>query len=422
MHLPPFGSGIFTSWVGKTMPVLLATFLLSGCDGTRLELASAGRQTEAQALQAVVAGLTIDTSRFGSGMAAQALADADADLALVQNDIVLPAEQASRLRTIMPVAEEVLLILVRAEISASDLRELLHNRRIGVGPANSGTATLFKALTHHYGIDTTQVQWRYWPQHQLELGQDIDVRVKVTSLDDPEVRTLLAQQQAYLFSLDDPDYILEGSALEGFCVTHPLVRPYLLPRYTFTGAPSDPVKTVSVDIVLACRDDLPAETAYRLTEALVQNAAQLGSRSLAFRPELLASPQTRSLQFPLHEGSLQYLNRDRPTFWQNNAELIALLITILTLLYTAIQSIASRRRKIARDRMERHYAELLQLEAEMLAADDAQLPELYTELKDIRRQAMQELQAERLLADESFQIFLRLYDQARKQIEYRLNA
>jgi TRAP-type uncharacterized transport system substrate-binding protein len=80
--------------------------------------------------------------------------------------------------------------------------------------------------------------------------------------------------------------------------------------YADSGAPRLRALAVLGDYVLVCRDDLPAPSAYMLTEALAEHWRDLDPALVRAVP----GPRPRgTLAIPLHPGALEYY-RDHPSF------------------------------------------------------------------------------------------------------------
>ena len=79
----------------------------------------------------------------------------EADLALLSNHVT----GAGSLRLIAPLYEETLQIVVRRAANIATPHDLL-GKRVSVGPAGSGTATIADAILRHFGIPADGVQAR----------------------------------------------------------------------------------------------------------------------------------------------------------------------------------------------------------------------------------------------------------------------
>ena len=117
-----------------------------------------------------------------------------------------------------------------------------------------------------------------------------------------------------------------------------------------------------------------------------------------------------TLSFPLHQGSLNYLNRDEPSFFERYAELIGVSITIIVLFSGGLLRIRTYLRQRKKDKIDVYYQRLLDLKYAFYE-NEIQLPALYKKLEETRNKAFTGLIKEELSADSSFMIFMNLYDE-----------
>jgi hypothetical protein len=84
----------------------------------------------------------------------------------------------------------------------------------------------------------------------------------------------------------------------------------VIPADTYPGQ-SSPVRTIGIDNVLVCRDELTADLVYKLTRSLYEGLASIASVHEALRQ---INPENgAATPIPLHDGATRYY-RERDLF------------------------------------------------------------------------------------------------------------
>jgi hypothetical protein len=91
---------------------------------------------------------------------------------------------------------------------------------------------------------------------------------------------------------------------------YPFYRPARIPAGTYPGQDRD-VRTLGVDNVLVCRDDLPEDLARGLTQALLDSLPELAEVHAAARD--IDPEQSPAAPLPLHPGAARFY-RERELF------------------------------------------------------------------------------------------------------------
>jgi TRAP transporter TAXI family solute receptor len=179
--------------------------------------------------------------------------------------------------------------------------EVLRPARGRIVRTNAAASSLRRLLLETLGIPSASIREVPAPEsdmlsstHQLIRG---DIDVLVIAAYHPWAGALEAiRGGAHLVPL-------ETSAIEKVVRAYPFTRPMVLPAGTYPSQ-SEPLQTVSVDMVLVCRRDLDEDLAYRVTKHVVRTVPLLSSRF----PGLLEMEMEEASQtpIPLHEGSARY--------------------------------------------------------------------------------------------------------------------
>ncbi len=325
----------------------------------------------------------------------------DVELGLVSNN----APGGPSLRTIVPLYDEVLHVIVREGLGARDL-PALRGRRVGIGPAGSATERLAKALFGHFQLgagDVDFVNLTHDEGADAFARAELDAVLMLTGLGAPAAKRLLARDDARLLSLGNPHD--EGSAVAGVRVGVPYLTPVSVPARSYGAQPAEAAGTVGVHLLLVAHASMPDELAYRVTRAIFENKARLAEREASL-VNLREGFDRSGLRFAPHPGASQYYRRDEPPFILAWADTISLALTLALLGWSAFAATRAQRTRARKHRVDVYYADVQAAsEAIERSADAGELAALRRQLHAIRRRAFADLMAERLDANESFTIF-----------------
>ena len=263
----------------------------------------------------------------------------------------------------------------------TDIRRFKHleGKRVAIPLFGTDEFRSFWAIADHYDVSVSSVKWRTMPfakAAEALLSGEVDALFTVRSLRDRLILNLyedaaLKGQQLKLVEIDQAPAI---------AVKRPFLRALEMPKGVYSGSPATPVRdmiSASVTRNLVTREDTDTELIHELTRILFENRLDLVIRfalaSAIQRPDLDAGTQV-----PLHVGSEQYYNRDQPSFLQENAEPIALVITIAAMLFSGLLALRSRLTSGQKNRMDSYNYMLLDI------ADRARTSETASDLKTMK--------------------------------------
>jgi TRAP transporter TAXI family solute receptor len=354
---------------------------------------------------------------LGSFVNCKKLYHNEVDFAIAQNDTrvtgFLDKNESvvdSKIRTVLPLYPEILFIVYPDSIIANDIKELVTGRRIGVGPFNSGTHRFFEAYLRHCGVDTGSYTFVHTPWSENVVSDKIDISVNVGGYNASAVVEMLNSKKCKIFSLGDYRLYGKGSPVEGFCMNYTTARPFIIPMQTYAFGPKEPILTLAVDAVLLCRKDIDAGDVYCIVDELMKN-----SKILVDKNPLLSSINPKfdlaTLNFPLHEGTIRYLERDEPSFVEKHIDIIAFLSTLLMTGFGVALAFFRKLKVAKKDRIDEYYEQVLIIEKEMSSyTNKSEIKTSLDKLHLIKQDAFKALIEEKLLANESFNIFLGLTD------------
>jgi len=417
---------------------LLLSLEISSCKNEKhhYQLAAANRGTSNfQAGELIANQLENETgihlelidSCYGSVDNLTKIMEGQADFAIIQNSLNYHSLQYSeeeinrKLRTIIPLYSQILFIIYPDSIKHGDIFELFEDKRVGMGPKEGGTAWLVKKILRYFNLDTTQYTPVYTSYVDNKICKEIDISCSVTSFNNPRIIEMMKQPELKLFSLDKPGNItFNGSVANGISLKNTTLTPFVIPKYTYSHKPDKPILTISTKGVLVCRSELDEDLIYNITQTIVENKTLIVNQDPIFK-DIREEIKTDDLRFPLHAGVRMYLDRSKPGFLVKYAEVFALIFSILVVLYGAFSSLQKWNKSQKKDRIDVYYQRIIDLDKPIQQANTkTELLALEKELMAIRNKAFDLLIGEKLSADESFHIFLRILEVSMERIQQKM--
>ncbi|MGF1515580.1 MAG: TAXI family TRAP transporter solute-binding subunit [Elainellaceae cyanobacterium] len=313
------------------------------------------------------------------------------------------------------------------------------NGKIVGTPEGGGQRESFLALARHYNISFRELDVDEDPQR----FEQVDAIFRVRNLGNAQIQGWVSRGLQLV-------PIAQAEALQS--TRYPNYRASQIPRGVYRGAPPAPpvdVDTIAVDRLLVVREDLPDWVTEKVTAALVEErqaikdavvaiAAEREGTSKAFDPAPVTALVDRFIRpdadadRPIHTGARRYYERTQPSFVQQNADFLALLLTLALLTSSwSWRLVAWRNRRraeqqsqtleamrdLASDYVENAVA-IMQLDS-LTGEVKEDLGDLFARLEQLNsvfQQASHSLDQE-LISPEGFRAFSEAYKSVREVIE-----
>jgi len=284
----------------------------------------------------------------GSTQNAELMGAGGLDLATIQAEVV--TSPAARL--IAPLFSDALHLLAREGSgirSPGDLR----GKTVAVPLSGSAGTGSFWTVASHYGMDEgvlTALPMSLEAATWAMRSGAVDALFVSRPLGSSVARRVIDGGNAYMVPVE------QTAAIR---LNRPALEVGIVPRGSYRGDPPIPptdLTTAMVPILLMGREELAPSLVREITEVLFERRRELTQRSpLA---GFILSPDRSTVHLPVHEGAQRYYDRERPSFLQENAEVIALLLSIGLL---GISSVLRMREQARRHRLEGYNGEILAL-------------------------------------------------------------
>jgi TRAP transporter TAXI family solute receptor len=188
--------------------------------------------------------------------------------------------------------------LVAREDAGVDSIHDLRGRRVGIGPAGSGTALTSAIVLNTFGIDPDEVA--AVPVSFSDVARLLETR----ALDAAFVNAgYPAESIARATAVGARLLPVDGAAINSLRAEYPFFRETFIPAGTYPGQ-TTAVRTIGVDNLLLCRADLPESLVYDLTRAFFEILPDLSSERISLRMMDLANAPATPV--PLHDGAARY--------------------------------------------------------------------------------------------------------------------
>lgn len=328
----------------------------------------------------------------------------DYDITTVDNTLDYRASKR-KLRTIIPFLHEVLVVISKHQLNGQQIDSLLRIGNYLVISKEFDELEFFREMIPHF---TGEKEIKYQLERHFDLENDLannDLLLFFTTLENKELGKFLFEKKAYIYSLDNEES--KGSFIEGFCHEYKKTTPYLVTRYAFGTALEKPIYTLAVHELLMTTTNLPSQVVYDLIETIHHHHLVPifeSSNSNSFQ----VNHQDINLSFPFHQGTVDYLNRDQPSFIERYSEFMGFVLSAFIVLFGLGASIRANINQRKKDRMDEYYDRLLKLKSEVHSLPIVELRDRLTKLQEI---VFDLLIREKLSANNEFTIFMMLWDE-----------
>jgi len=343
----------------------------------------------------------------------------ECDFAIVQSDVAGGSDIAG----IANLYQEVLHLIARKDSNIERYLDL-DGKTISLGPLGSGTAEIATNLLSFAlpaRIEFTARNLTSAEAGELLSQGEIDAAFFMSGIGAESIKNLLDNEAFYLVPLllDRDDNTVQDSIdiVDGFRTAYPQAIPSVIPLGTYGGSPDEPVPTVGVFATLVCNSNTDNHLVYSLTQ-LIFSQKPLFVQQFPIVSEMDEDSAKSRIQFPLHAGADSYYRRTQPSFLQENAESIGLMLSACLALWAIASGI---RKKISinkKDYIDTFYVKLREIEHRSKETNNiAEVFKSKDDLEKLKSHALEELIAERLTADNSYVIFLQMIDHLYLSIE-----
>jgi TRAP transporter TAXI family solute receptor len=263
------------------------------------------------AMEVIETGGSLDNSR---------LLDAGyADLAVFQAD----ANSSKRARLLTTLYPDAYQLIVRNSAGIRDVSDLA-GKTLALPTRGSAQFTSFWFLAGHYGLTESDIDWLPMSSRAAEwalISNAVDAAFRVRAPGDLTIKQLVEQADISLVAIEQaPALHLRKST----------IQPGTIPKGSYRGHPPLPqqdLATASVDRLLVASEDVDPNVIYDISAVLFERRRELSE--LSSLASLIIAPDTATgTTLPLHDGAARYFDREKPSFWSEQADLLRTLLSL----------------------------------------------------------------------------------------------
>ena len=231
------------------------------------------------------------------------------DVALVRADAAYQAykkrsaEFRTRVRGIAVLYVNAVQLFVRTDSPIRTVGDF-RGRRVSVGRLGPGGPTdlAVRVILDSYGVPVSEVDLQSSGQLTMDefvselRNREVDIGVLTTGYPVLPLATPINNVGMRLVPLD-------ANKIDQIRLRYRFFKPIVIPSGTYPGQDAD-VRTIGIDTLLVCREDLPEELVHKLTRAFFESLPELRKRHRA--ADLIDPEQGPATSVPLHPGASRF--------------------------------------------------------------------------------------------------------------------
>ncbi|MHA1134659.1 MAG: TAXI family TRAP transporter solute-binding subunit [Alphaproteobacteria bacterium] len=258
----------------------------------------------------------------------------------------LQADQAtgSSARLLAELYPDTFQIVVRGDSGIHTISDLI-GKRIALPPEQSGDYEAFWFLANYYSLTNESLRAFTGTERTTDwllMNGDVDALFRIRAPGDRSILRLIQKVNGRVVPIP------QAAALQ---LRHPALEAGSIPIGSYKGRPAIPgsnEETISVKQLLLAREQVPPDVVAKVASVLFEHRREL-MEVVPIAGQITTPDASGQTLVPIHAGVRAFWDRDKPSFIQENAEPIALLITIAVVTASAYLQLANRRRKKVMD-------------------------------------------------------------------------
>ncbi len=282
----------------------------------------------------------------------------------------------------------------------------ISGKKIALPVKGSGQWVSFWFIASHYNISIDDFQ--NFPHFAtdyadaLKDGEIDGVFIARTPMNN-NVKKILKESNSTIIPIDQAPAIT---------LKQPVLREDVLLKGIYFGSPAIPpedIQTISVNRLLVAHENTDKKAVFLITKVLFERQQELLKETpLA---GMISQPNTsKGLSMPMHEGATQYYHKDDPSFLEENAEFVGLLITIALLAWSGLSGLKKYFSASQKNLADQYSKELMNILDEINSNNDPnfiQKKKIYVE--NMLKEVLDELDKDHVTI-EGFQFFSFVWD------------
>ncbi len=363
------------------------------------------------------------------------LLDGSYDMAVISNSNYIGEDTNNleniNIKAVLPINSRIFYIIYNKDkISPGNIESLFENRTVAI---LSNETVFIKKILSDFGVNIEKVNFLksklnmqdedvkkmspivrdsiskigFWGAYKKNKPIPYDIEVGFASNDFSTNgrlhKFLNSRKEFVLYSLDDYRLFRNGSKAEGFCLRNTYFTPYLLPKGAFGEFPETPVLTIREDFILATRADVDDEFIYDFVKVAIEETDYIDMLTYG------SNFNNIRFAYPLHEGTIRYLDKNAPNFLEKYGELLAKIGAGVGGLYTAMMGFLLWRKRRRRRTIGADFQKTLDIQSKLNNnISTEELQSMYKQLQDIQMYYQLKMAGHKILVDDTLRIFFEM--------------
>jgi uncharacterized protein len=287
-------------------------------------------QAIAKVVEAEIPRVTIEVQESkGTAENLERIEAGTADLVTAQADV----SAGKNARTVVVLYADSFQLIVQRDAKIQQFSDL-KGKRIGLY-SKGGQYNSFMEVAEHFGLSPTDFVFIGENDQSADRAfqqKQVDAVFRVRAIGNPQVADLVKKHGGRLIPIE------QGDAMR---VKHPAFEPMKLPKGAYQGStptvPDNDLATIAVQRLLIAHQRLNPEVIQKITTLLnerrreIVNAIPNQANTAPLVSNIRQPELTGGTGIPIHAGAMAYYDRDKPSFIQQNAEYLGLILTVTLL-------------------------------------------------------------------------------------------
>jgi len=320
-----------------------------------------------------------------------------------------------QLTAVAPLFPEILHILHKKNYNPQSLFELLSGKKIYAGEKGSAEYLLCKEIITDFNINNDSVE--FLETRDLFKSDVIMLFTDLVSLSD--IRDLKDYQ---FYSLDDPELLGAGTIAEAISLRNPGLSPFIIPKSTYAGFTPKAILTLMSESILICRADMDEHIVYEISRLITEKKQLFYNISPMIQLGYKQDFENTSAVYPLHKGTINFLDRNKPSFLHRHAELLGVILSLFIAVISGTYTLRNYRNIRKKDNIDIYYAKLEEIRIQIPDSNNRQqIINWQNEIRGLESETINLLINEKLNANESYIVYMNMMKQIKKELEQTLD-
>lgn len=327
------------------------------------------------------------------------------DLATVQADI----EAVPSARIVSNLYPDMFQLIVRKDAGIDTFHDL-KGKRMALPSKGGGQWISFWFTAHHYGLyesDIENISLSSSAAVDAIINGEIDAIFKVRAPRNQTISNIIASCPSKLVSIN------QAAAMK---LKQPSLDVGSIPAGAYSGSPLVPEKdlaTIAVNRLLIGHKNANKDAVKIIAQILFERRLEL----LKITPlaGFISQPDWGAGTFiPIHDGALSFYNRENPSYFVENADFLALIMSVIIMFGSTLLGLRKKISGNKKNLADRHTKELIAIMDSVNAKKDINTTDIRKQrgvLQTMLSEVVNELDKDKMTA-EGFQFFSFTWDKA----------